>query len=349
MTSLQEFYVGIDFHQSSSSVCVLDRSGVIVFEWSCESNAEYINKTLHWNLSRFGNFKIVATVEACGGSSKLAEDLRAFGWNIDLAHAATVAKLGKNLDKTDRQDAHVLADLVRVGYVPQVFLAPERQRQLRSLVRYRQQLAAQRARIKQRVRGLMREAHLKISDSTSWTGSWIATLRERIAELGEERAWICAELLSELTGILQRLKATEERLRPAVAKAPGSARLLEQKGVGLVTAAMLLAEIGDFSRFRSGKSLSRYCGIAPVNNSSGSRDSQRGIGKACNGGLRRILIEASHRLSRYVPHWSQMKARLLANGKKRAVAAVAVANRWVRWLHHEMIRPLAIEDGVVAA
>ena len=108
-----------------------------------------------------------------------------------------------------------------------------------------------------------------------------------------------------------------------------------------------LAEIGDFSRFRNGKQLSRYCGLAPVNDSSGERDRQLGIGKACNGDLRRLLVETSHRLSRYVPRWRQMKAHLLKRGKKRSVATIAVANRWLRGLHYEMTRPL--ECGEVAA
>ena len=344
MNTLPEIYVGIDFHQEASSVAAMGQDGNVLLESNCESSAEYIDKFIRWGLGQIGPYQIVATVEACGGSSKLAEDLRKLGWKIDLAHAATVAKLGKNLDKTDRQDAHVLADLVRVGYVPQVFLAPERQRQLRSLVRYRQKLSLHRTQIKQRIRGLMREAHLKIRGVSAWTIDWIKQLRAKMNELGEERAWVCQELLEELALVLKRIKVANERIKPAVAKAPGSARLLKQKGVGLITAATLLAEIGDFSRFRTGKRLSRYCGIAPVNRSSGNRDAQSGIGKACNSGLRRILIEASHRLSRYAPRWKEMKAHLISVGKKRAVAAVAVANRWIRWLHHEMTRPLTAEE-----
>lgn len=338
MSKIPEYFVGIDFHQNISTVCVMDGSGTTVFESNCESSAEYIHKIVHWYLDR-KKLRLQAAVEACGGSAKLAEDLRRFGWEIDLAHASTVARLRKNLDKTDPQDAIVLADLVRVGYLPRVFLAPERQRQLRSLVRYREQLAKRRRQTKQRIRGLMRESHLRISSASAWTLKWVAELRERVRELGEERAWICEQLLDQLKDVCQRLAAAEKRLKPAVEKAPGSARLLAQPGIGLVTAAVLLAEIGDFTRFRKGKQLSRYCGLAPVNRSSGEREYQLGIGKACNGDLRRMLIEASHRLSRYVPRWRDMKNHLLRQGKKKAVAAVAVANRWLRWLHYEMTRP----------
>ena len=69
--------------------------------------------------------EIHATVETCDGSAKLAEDLRWIGCQIVLCPAATVARLSRNLDKNDKQDAYVLGDLVRVGYVPTIFLAPK--------------------------------------------------------------------------------------------------------------------------------------------------------------------------------------------------------------------------------
>jgi transposase len=343
MSTIPEFYVGIDFHQSFSTVCVMDRSGAVAGQQNCESHADYIIQFVPWQTGE-KSFRVHAAVEACGGASKLAEDLRQLGWKVELAHAATVSRLSKNLDKSDKQDAHLLADLVRVGYLPSIYLAPERQRQLRSLVRYRQQLAKRRGQTKLRIRGLMRECHLKIGSATAWTLTWVAELRERMDELGEERAWICEQQLAELQHVCSLLASAEKRLIPAVAKAPGSERLLKRRGIGLVTAAMLLAEIGDFSRFRNGKQLSRYCGLAPVNCSSGERERQSGIGKACNGDLRRVLIEASHRLSRYVPRWREMKKHLLRQGKKRSVATVAVANRWLRRLHYEMTCSVAQEE-----
>lgn len=349
MSSIPQLFVGIDFHQRFSTICVMDTRGKIIVVQNCDSTAEFIQKYVHWVLGEQQEVQLAAAVEACSGSAKLAEDLRSLGWEVSLAHAATVARLSKNLDKSDKQDAQVLADLLRVGYLPRVFLAPERQRQLRSLVRYRQQLARQRGQIKLRIRGLMREAHLRITDSSAWTIQWVHTLRERIGQLGEQRAWICDQYLDELEHVAKKLAEAERRLQPAVAAAPGSDHLLAQPGIGLVTAAMLLAEIGDFTRFRNGKQLSRYCGLAPVNCSSGERQHQSGIGNACNGDLRRVLIEASHRLSRYTPRWHDMKRRLICEGKQRSVATVAVANRWIRRLHYEMTQAVPAAQEELAA
>jgi transposase len=91
-----------------------------------------------------GQVKGVA-IEACTGAADLAEELtlRA-GWSVDLAHPGYVRRMKQSPDKTDWSDARVLADLERVGYLPRVWLAPQEVRELRRVVRYRQQLANER-------------------------------------------------------------------------------------------------------------------------------------------------------------------------------------------------------------
>jgi transposase len=114
---------------------------------------------------------------------------------------------------------------------------------------------------------------------------------------------------------------------------------LEEKGVGLVTAATLRAEIGSFDRFQSGKQLARYCAVTPRNASSGQRQADAGLIKAGNLPLRSLLIEMGHRLCRYVPKWQEFKQRLQARGKPGGVIAAAVVNRWVRQLRWKIQSP----------
>jgi len=110
--------------------------------------------------------------------------------------------------------------------------------------------------------------------------------------------------------------------------------------VGLVTALTLRAEIGRFDRFASGKQLARFCGLTPRNASSGQRQADAGLIKAGNRGLRQVLIELAHRLiSRIQGPWARLAARLLKRGKANNVVVAAVANRWTRWLYHQMQPP----------
>jgi transposase len=101
----------------------------------------------------------------------------------------------------------------------------------------------------------------------------------------------------------------------------------------------LRAEIGRFDRFDTGKQLARFCCVTPRNTSSGARQADAGLIRAGNPELRAVLVELAHRLIRMTGgHWAVFAGRMLLRGKPKNVVVAAVANRWVRWLHHELQR-----------
>jgi transposase len=103
-----------------------------------------------------------------------------------------------------------------------------------------------------------------------------------------------------------------------------------------VTACTLRAEIGRFDRFRTGKQLARFCGLSPRNAPSGSRQADAGLIRAANQQLRAILIEAARRLARLDPKSRALAFAFTPLQQTSSEVAVAVANRWVRWLFHQM-------------
>jgi transposase len=246
-----------------------------------------------------------------------------------------VNRLKQNPDKSDHDDAEILADLLRVDYLPDVWLAPLEILQLRRLVRYRQGLAADRKNIKQRIRALLREERMPKPGANPWTKAWFLWLRGE-APLPEQARWVMDQLLQRLTVIEEHVANAEERLRTVTEHDAIVQALLQQKGVGLVTAVTLRAEIGEFHRFRSGKQLARFCTVTPLNASTGKHRVEGGLVRQGNPELRRIVLETAQRLARYEPKWHELKQRLKRQGKPGAVAVAAVANRWVRWLYHRM-------------
>jgi transposase len=238
-------------------------------------------------------------------------------------------------DKTDFTDARLLADLSRVDYIPKVWLAPEEIRQLRRLVRHRKQLVDRRKAIKLRIRGLLRENRLKCPDAKAWTKSWFAWLTDDV-ELREGDRWVLEDHLQELVSLSGRIAASEARIRLHVKGDRVVDRLLQEKGVGFVTAVTMRAEIGRFDRFRSGKQLARFCSVTPRNASSGNRQADAGLIRAGNPDLRVVLIELAHRLIRMPDTWGDLGAKMLKRGKPKNVVVAAIANRWVRWLYHQM-------------
>jgi transposase len=329
MTSLTVF-VGLDYHQDSVQVCVLDAGGRVLSNRPCRNDTPAIRE----RVAAFGE-RVFAAVECCAGASSLADQLAALpGWSVDPAHPGYVARLKQSPDKTDLQDAHLLADLERVGYLPRVWLAPPQLRDLRQLVRYRQQLVGRRRNAERRIGARLREARVGRPEAGPWTKAWLAWLR--VVQLGEQARWVLDQHLRHLEGLAADIKAAEDRLAGVTADDEVVRRLLTHKGVGPVTAATLRAEVGRFDRFRNGKQLARFCGLSPRNASSGRRQADAGLVKAGNPELRAALVELAHRLIRYDARWSQLARELKGRGKPGSVAAAAVANRWVRWLHHAM-------------
>jgi transposase len=322
--------VGLDYHKDFLQVCVMDRAGTILANQRCANRVDALVRLV----ARFGD-DVHAAVESCSGAAALADELATgHGWSIHLAHPGYVARMKQTPDKTDWADARVIADLVRVGYLPRVWLAPEDVRQLRSLVRYRQQLVARRRAAKLRVTALLREARVA-EPAGRWSKAWFAWLRSA-AGLGTEARWVIDNHSKEYEHVTTLIKEAEGRLAAVTAGDPVVAQLMSLKGIGLVTAATIRAEVGRFDRFRTGKQLARYCGLSPRNASSGQRQADAGLIKAGNPQLRAALIEAAHRLARFDPRWAELGLRLRLAGKPSCVAIAAVANRWVRWLFHQV-------------
>ena len=341
-----EVFVGIDYHQDSLQVCVLDGDGREVANCLTPSEWSAAAAVAH----RCGRVRRAA-LEVGTGSAALAEALiEEVGWSVELAHPGYVARMKRSPDKSDFSDARLLADLTRVGYLPRVWLAPPAIRELRRLVRYRQQQADARRNTKLRIRGLLRDHRLRAPRAvTAWTGLWTDWLRqEALPSLPATSRWILERHLAQLGGVVEEIALVEQRLREVTAEDAVVARLLTEPGVGEITAWVLRAEIGRFDRFGNGKSLSRFCGLSPRNASSGARQADAGLIKAGSTLLRATLIELAHRLARWQPRWAQFKQRLRAAGKPGSVASAAVANRWVRGLYYRMTEDTEQENhGVV--
>lgn len=333
MTSLPVF-VGLDYHQDTVQVCVLDSEGKTLCNRSVTNSASAIERTM----VRLGTPKRVA-IEACCGAADLTEELvTGHGLPVRLAHPGYVARMKRSPDKTDLGDAGLLADLARVNYLPEVWLAPEGTRQLRRLVRHRSQLVRRRTNVKLKIRALLRENRLKCAEFRPWTKAWLGWLTSQ-GELSASDRWLVEDHLEELASLGRRIVHVEQRIKEAVTGDPIIDQLLKLKNVGLVTAVTLRAEVGRFERFKTGKQLARFCCVTPRNASSGARQADAGLVPAGNPELRKVLIELAHRLIRTCdPRWGKLAARMLRQGKQKNVVVAAVANRWVRWLHHELQR-----------
>ena len=292
-------YVGLDYHQSSVQVCVLDRAGRVLSNRPCGNDAGAIVAAVERHGALAG-----AAIESCSGAADLADELvNDWGWSVNMAHPGYVRRMKQNPDKSDYTDAQMLADLERVGYLPKVWLAPEEVRELRRLVRYRQQLADERRNVKLRIRALLRDQRVRPPMGRAWTKPWMYWLRST-EEISTQGRWIIDAQLRRIDQLRIEISEVELRLTRLTVEDVQVQVLQKQAGIGPVTAWTMRAEIGRFDRFRTGKQLSRFCGLSPRNASSGIRQADAGLIRAGNRHLRAVLIEAAHRLIRLDPRWS---------------------------------------------
>ncbi len=166
-------FVGLDYHQDSVQVSVLDPAGNQLLNRGCRNDWEQIVKLTE----PLGVVKRVA-IEACCGAADLAEELiTKAGWPVEMAHPQYVARMKQSPDKTDFSDGRLLADLTRVGYLPKVWLPSAHERDLRQLVNHRQNLIDQRRAAKLRIGAVLREHRAQAQAPTRlsrWTRLWVA-------------------------------------------------------------------------------------------------------------------------------------------------------------------------------
>ena len=335
VTSKVAHFVGLDYHQDEIQVCILDRKGAMIANKKLPNDVAILDHFVRRHCTHFQ-----VSIEACTGAAALGDELRhQYHWDIRQAHAGYVSRMKQSPDKTDYSDARILADLVRVDYLPEVWLPPVYIRHLRSLVRRRDQLVKDRTREKLRLRALLRNYRL-VPPGKAWSQSWLAWLTDS-DEIPDDITFVLEDLLDSIKRLTEKMDHMLDRLASMTKDDPLVKLLLRQTGVGTVTAVVMRSEIGDFSRFQNGKQLSNFCGVSPRNVSSGNRQATSGLILAGSPLLRCVLIEAAHRLARYDDHWRGLFKRL--HGKKhkpKCVAVAAVANRWVRRLFHQVMESL---------
>ena len=189
---------------------------------------------------------------------------------------------------------------------------------------------------KVRVKALLRNNRIKLPKKLSlWTKAGLSWL-ESIIALGDHSSWVLERYLAEIERKKEEVASATLRIKNYVSKDTLCQKLLSHRGIGVITAAVMRAEIGNFSRFKNGKQLARFCGFSPCNRSSGKNVATAGLIRAGNPLLKSCINQGIWTLIRYDKHWNAFAERLIKQGKHKCVAAGAVANRWLRRLFHEV-------------
>ena len=237
-------YVGIDLHRRRSVVVVLNEDGDRV-SWSRIDNTP---ANLAGEIVAAGGPAAEVAMEATWGWYWAADVIAECGARLHLAHPLGIAGYENRRVKNDIRDATLLADLLRMGRLPEAWIAPPEVRELREAVRYRAKLARLRAGLKAQVhQTLGKEGVIPELDSIWGPGGqrWLDELR-----LGDEYVNRIASLRDLIEVYDREIHDCDVRIYRRLKGHPGYEAIQALRGVGPVLAAVFVAEIGDVDPFR---------------------------------------------------------------------------------------------------
>jgi transposase len=323
------YYAGLDVSLEETAICVVDGTGRMVKEIRATSEPEELIASLQalgLPLERIG-------LEACSLAAWLHDALRQAGLPavcIETRQANAAMKTMPN--KTDRNDARALAQIMRTGWFRAVHVKSRQSRLWRSLLVARRTVLNEMRSIENVVRAVLREAGLKLGTPGR------AAFARRVRELaGEDGAAIpiLEPLLAILATMLTELARLTKQVLDIARREEVCRRLMSVPGVGPITALAFRATIDRPDRFRRSRDVGAHLGLTPARYQSGETDIQGRISRCGDELARTALYEAAYTLLVRSKKWSSLRAwgMKVAKARGMARARVAVARKLAVILH----------------
>ena len=324
-----DHFAGLDVSVKDTSVCIVDGTGKIVREVKVASEPEALLAVLTNGTYRFKRIGLEAGPLSQWLFSAMAEaDLPVVC--VETRHMRAVLKA--QINKTDRNDARGIAQMIRVGLYRPVHVKTLRSQKLRMLLTHRKLLQSKAIAIDNDLRGTLRNFGLKVG--MVGAVKFEARIRELVEDLPDlailiEPLLVVRRVLREQVGILHR------RLLAIVRDDDVCRRLMTVPGVGPVVALTYRATVDVPARFRKSKSVGAVFGLTPSRDQSGERDCQGAISRCGDEMMRTALYEAAQVMLMHSVKWSWLKAwaMKIARHRGRNKAIVALARRLAVIMH----------------
>jgi transposase len=314
---MAQAYVGIDLHRRRTVIVTMNPAGEVLSAVRIDNDPV----TLAVEVGKAGTDADVV-VEATYGWYWAVDVLQDLGVRVHLAHPLGLA-WGHRRRKDDFADARDLADLFRLGRLPEAWIAPPATRELRELVRYRAKLVALRSGLKAQVHAVL----AKHGERVPMTDLFGAAGRAMLAglELPAAYRWRITSLQRLIGSYNDEIRELDRLIRTALAGHAGYDTIQAINGVGATIAAVFVAEIGDIGRFDRPAHLCSWAGLTPRHRESDTTVVRGRITKQGSRLVRWAAVQAAMRVRpghALYPEFESIAAR-----RGRKIARVAMARR----------------------
>ena len=342
-------YVGLDVHKETITVAVAEEVGRPE-SWGRIANDPQAVRRLVRQLAREG-CQLKLAYEAGPTGYVLQRQLTRLGLECQVVAPSLIPKStsGRRV-KTDTRDAEQLAKLLRSGDLYPIWVPDEEHEAFREVVRARFVAKKDVERHRhQLVKLLLRWGLRPPAGISRWSTRyrrWLAELSHPLADLQT----VLDDFRSALWAAEERLAYLEKRMSEAARKRPQLALLVALqmlRGVGELTSATIVAEVGDFRRFARAGGFMNFAGLTASEHSSGDKQQQGSITKAGDSRLRHVFIQAAHNAR----HQPQPRARLRARYEGAPADLIELAAKAQERLYHRywhLTRRIGREKAVVA-
>jgi transposase len=313
-------HVGVDLHQRFCYMTVLDARGKMLQAGTVDNE----KRALRRYFRQWTGKEVQVAVEACGFWPGFREVVEPEVERLVLVHPQRVKAIASAKLKNDRVDSATLAHLLRCDLLPESWKADRHTQARRQQVRLRTALVRQRTRLKNQVHAALHQQGMRspVTDLFGRRGRlWLDTVS--LPPSARQTVQTCLRMIDHYGEEIQKQNL---QLREK-AKADERVRwLMTIPGIGEVSAMMVLAEIGEVSRFARKEALCSYAGLVPWVRESAGKASRGGITRQGSSRLRWIMVEAAQAATRSSAAVRRYYERLRRK-KHKHVARVAVARK----------------------
>lgn len=320
-----EAFIGLDTSKSRNAVAIAEagRAGEVRFLGEIEASGAATAKLVRKLTGKYQ--RLTFCYEAGSTGYGLYRQIKSLGHECLVVAPSLIPKRPGDRVKTNRRDAVSLARLLRAGELTAVWVPDWAHEAMRDLTRARETAVMDLRSKRQQLSGLMlRQGRVYPEGKRTWSKMYISWLLGQKFDYPEQRV-VFEEMMLAMRQAQERLVRLEEAISAAVpdwSLAPYVTALMAMRGMDVIAAATMLAEIGDLTRFRTANELMAYLGLVPSEDSTGDTIKRGSITKAGNRRARRMLVECS---------WSYQHPPRVGRDKQAKVAAASRAVREIAW------------------